>query len=470
MAGREKQSRLESKMRNMLLGAIIPMTLLMVVFLAIFLSYTKKYNQLSQNLAVSSSFGLEFKDTVDLECYYVAIGSEDKDKLPVGQVDGAIATVEKLKATTYQRESGKCIKHLNAYLSNLKKYMLELMEIEGYDERMVFMDNNIRSITSSITKELQTYIYLESTNLVSAESVLARSSMVMVLCMSVIIVLTILILMRRTLRFSDSITRPVTEILHNVKKVGRGNFDIRPVESDVLEIGELDEGTRKMAGRIQGLLDNVRKEQEAQHLTELQLLQAQVNPHFLYNTLDTIVWLIEGGQDEDALEMISNLSIFFRTSLSKGNDIITLEEEERHTLSYLEIQQSRYRDILEFEISIPESLKQVLVPKLTLQPLAENALYHGIKNKRGGGKILIEGFDLGNDLMLRVSDNGQGMTSQRLSQVQQSIQTGERTGFGTAAVAERIRLYYGPGYGLRISSTEGEGTVMEVYLAKKIRD
>ena len=178
----------------------------------------------------------------------------------------------------------------------------------------------------------------------------------------------------------------MTEILGNVKEVGRGNFGISKVESDSVEMEELDEGIRKMAKRIQILLDNVKKEEEMQHLTQLQLLQAQVNPHFLYNTLDTIIWLIEGGMPEDAVDMISNLSVFFRTSLSKGKDIIPLSEEQRHTVSYLEIQQSRYRDILEFEIHIPEEYRSLMVPKLTLQPLAENALYHGIKNKRGGGK------------------------------------------------------------------------------------
>lgn len=137
-------------------------------------------------------------------------------------------------------------------------------------------------------------------------------------------------------------------------------------------------------------------------------------------------------------------------------------------MSYLEIQQSRYRDIMEFEINIPPELDEVMVPKLTLQPLAENALYHGIKNKRGKGKILIEGFNLGDDMMLRVTDNGQGMTPERLYEVQEAIRTGERAGFGLAAVSERIALYYGPGYGLKISSTEGEGTVMEVYMAKKL--
>ena len=288
--------------------------------------------------------------------------------------------------------------------------------------------------------------------------------------MAILVILTVLILLRRFFWFSYKTTEPITEILSNVKAVGKGNFDMKKVEADSLEIQELDIGIRKMAERIKLLLENVKEEQRIQHMTELQLIQAQVSPHFLYNTLDTIVWLIEGGQDEDALNMITSLSVFFRTSLSKGKDIITLEEEERHTLSYLEIQQFRYRDILDFEIQIPESLKQILVPKLTLQPLAENALYHGIKNKRGKGKILIEGIDLGEDLILRVTDTGQGMTKERLQEVQTAIETGERKGFGLAAVSERIHLYYGSGYGLKISSKEGEGTVMELYLAKKMQN
>ena len=275
--------------------------------------------------------------------------------------------------------------------------------------------------------------------------------------------------MRRSFRLTDGIIQPVNIMLDKVKKVGRGKFDMIPIEAEIEEIEELDEGINKMARKISALLENVRQEKEMQHLTELQLIQAQVNPHFLYNTLDTIVWLIEGGMTDDAVEMISSLSIFFRTSLSKGNDIIPLSEEERHTLSYLEIQQYRYRDILEFEINIPKELSGIPVPKLSIQPLAENALYHGIKNRRGKGKILIEGREEEDVLVLTVSDNGQGMTPERLHEVQEAIRTGERAGFGLAAVAERIALYYGPGYGMKIFSEEGKGTTVEIRLGKNIQ-
>ena len=462
----------------MLLSTMIPMAVLIIVLLVFFWHYTNKYNQLSNNLAVSSEYNanyrnsnndMSFKDEVDMDIYYVTIGRRGRDGLPIEQVDKAIDTVEKLKNTSTKKESLRSLKYMTNYLTNLKKRMNQLLEIKDYEERQEFVANNTEILTTLFEKEMQNYIYQEATQLVQLESQLAGNVRLTLLTMCAVILLSVLILLRRSFRLTYSITKPVSEILQNIKKVGKGEYkNISAVPADCVEIQELDAGTRKMAGRIKGLLENVRKEQEAQHLTELQLIQAQVNPHFLYNTLDTIVWLVEGGMDQDAVDMITSLSVFFRTSLSKGKDIIPLSEEERHTLSYLEIQQSRYRDILEFEINIPAELDNIMVPKLTLQPLAENALYHGIKNKRGKGKILIEGFDLGEDMMLRVTDNGQGMTPERLHEVQEAIRTGERAGFGLAAVSERIALYYGPGYGLKISSTEGEGTVMEVYMAKKI--
>ncbi|MDY4694069.1 MAG: sensor histidine kinase [Blautia sp.] len=475
----EKHEKLERKMKWMLLSTLIPMTVLLIVLLAFFWHYTNMYNELSNNLAVSSEYNanyknsnsdMSFKDEVDMDIYYVSIGRKGKDGLPVDQVNKAIATVEELKKTSYKKESLSSLKNLSAYLENLKKRMNQLVEIKNYNDRQEFMTNNTEILTTLFEKEMQNYIYQEATQLVEVESRIAERVRLTLLCMCGVIIITIIVLLRRSFRFTYSITKPVSEILYNIKKVGKGEYrQVTAVSADSMEIQELDEGTRKMAGKIQGLMENVKKEQEAQRLTELQLIQAQVNPHFLYNTLDTIVWLVEGGMEQDAVDMITSLSVFFRTSLSQGNDIITLAEEERHTLSYLEIQQSRYRDILEFEIRIPKGLEDVLIPKLTLQPLAENALYHGIKNKRGKGKILIEGFDLGDDMMLRVLDNGQGMTPERLHEIQEAIRTGKRAGFGLAAVSERIALYYGSGYGLKVSSSEGEGTQIDVYLAKYIK-
>lgn len=470
-SGTKKRMELEERMRKVLFSTMIPMACLMIILLFIFWQYTGQYNKLSENLAVSSEFNLRFKDDLDLEMYYIAIGSKESSDLEdvLEQVEDAQEIMQKLRRNTYNNNGVKSLNSLDSYLENLRQRMLQLVEIKEYDKRMEFMDSNIRIITGLIMQEMQNYIYNESMYLVQVEKSLTHRVKLLISGMAVLLIATLGILMRRSFRLTDGIIHPVNIMLDKVKKVGRGKFDMIPIEAEIEEIEELDEGINKMARKISTLLENVRQEKEMQHLTELQLIQAQVNPHFLYNTLDTIVWLIEGGMTDDAVEMISSLSIFFRTSLSKGNDIIPLSEEERHTLSYLEIQQYRYRDILEFEINIPKELSGIPVPKLSIQPLAENALYHGIKNRRGKGKILIEGREEEDALVLTVSDNGQGMTPERLHEVQEAIRTGERAGFGLAAVAERIALYYGPGYGMKIFSEEGKGTTVEIRLGKNIQ-
>lgn len=470
-SGTKKRMELEERMRKVLFSTMIPMACLMIILLFIFWQYTGQYNKLSENLAVSSEFNLRFKDDLDLEMYYIAIGSKESSNLEdvLEQVEDAQEIMQKLRRNAYNNNGVKSLNSLDSYLENLRQRMLQLVEIKEYDKRMEFMDSNIRIITGLIMQEMQNYIYNESMYLVQVEKSLTHRVKLLISGMAVLLIATLGILMRRSFRLTDGIIQPVNIMLDKVKKVGRGKFDMIPIEAEIEEIEELDEGINKMARKISALLENVRQEKEMQHLTELQLIQAQVNPHFLYNTLDTIVWLIEGGMTDDAVEMISSLSIFFRTSLSKGNDIIPLSEEERHTLSYLEIQQYRYRDILEFEINIPKELSGIPVPKLSIQPLAENALYHGIKNRRGKGKILIEGREEEDALVLTVSDNGQGMTPERLHEVQEAIRTGERAGFGLAAVAERIALYYGPGYGMKIFSEEGKGTTVEIRLGKNIQ-
>lgn len=470
-SGTKKRMELEERMRKVLFSTMIPMACLMIILLFIFWQYTGQYNKLSENLAVSSEFNLRFKDDLDLEMYYIAIGSKESSNLEdvLEQVEDAQEIMQKLRRNTYNNNGVKSLNSLDSYLENLRQRMLQLVEIKEYDKRMEFMDSNIRIITGLIMQEMQNYIYNESMYLVQVEKSLTHRVKLLISGMAVLLIATLGILMRRSFRLTDGIIQPVNIMLDKVKKVGRGKFDMIPIEAEIEEIEELDEGINKMARKISALLENVRQEKEMQHLTELQLIQAQVNPHFLYNTLDTIVWLIEGGMTDDAVEMISSLSIFFRTSLSKGNDIIPLSEEERHTLSYLEIQQYRYRDILEFEFNIPKELSGIPVPKLSIQPLAENALYHGIKNRRGKGKILIEGREEEDALVLTVSDNGQGMTPERLHEVQEAIRTGERAGFGLAAVAERIALYYGPGYGMKIFSEEGKGTTVEIRLGKNIQ-
>lgn len=222
-----------------------------------------------------------------------------------------------------------------------------------------------------------------------------------------------------------------------------------------------------MIEKIQTLIDNVMLEQMRLREAELEILQMQINPHFLYNTLDTIVWLAEAGNKEAVVEMVQTLSDFFRSSLNSGKDIVSIESEIRHVSSYLQIQRVRYQDILEYEISIPEEIGNCQIPKITLQPLVENALYHGIKYKRGKGKIVVTGRIQDHMCVLSVRDDGVGMTKERLHQVRGGLTTkieDSNDFYGLYNVNERIRLKFGEEYGLRIDSISQEGTAVDVWL------
>jgi two-component system sensor histidine kinase YesM len=250
-------------------------------------------------------------------------------------------------------------------------------------------------------------------------------------------------------------------------QVAKGDLTVRSTASGGAEVNMLSDSLNAMIDKINDLLERITKEQVRLRKAEFELLQSQINPHFLYNTLDTIIWLAESGEQEEVVSMVGSLSDFFRTSLNQGKEVVSIREEIMHVRSYLEIQQVRYRDILEYEIDVAEELDPYLIPKITMQPLVENALYHGIKNKRGVGKITVTGKPEKHYFLLQISDNGIGMTDERMAEVKEGIEkrlSSEKNIYGLYNVNERIRLNFGEEYGVHISSVYGEGTTVAVKL------
>ncbi len=266
------------------------------------------------------------------------------------------------------------------------------------------------------------------------------------------------ILAQRSL--SRAIHKPIARLERFAGALAGGDLQARAPETRVTELHELTQSLNAMASRLQGLIDENRREQENLKKSELRALQAQINPHFLYNTLDAIVWLAEAGQTREVIHITRALSDFFRISLSQGKDFIPLSEEIKHLTGYLTIQKIRYRDILDYEIDIPEEICGARILKLLLQPLVENAIYHGIKHRRGRGMIRVSGRAEGAWLMLTVEDNGAGMTAERLAQVRAGLSAGAgmSPGYGLYNVNKRIQLYYNQPQGVWISSDEQTGT------------
>ena len=252
--------------------------------------------------------------------------------------------------------------------------------------------------------------------------------------------------------------------------ITRNDLQALVTHDNVDEITELGLSFNIMIGRIRELLDAKVKEQENLKKAELRALQAQINPHFLYNTLDTIIWMTESKKTDQVIEIVRALSSFFRISLSKGRDWITIGEEVERTRSYLTIQKMRYRDILDYRIEMDESVAGNTILKLILQPLVENALYHGIKNKRQGGTIVVRAQQWNeNEILLQVEDNGIGFTPEKLAQLQAELNddSGDiklESGFGIGNVNKRIRLYYGKQYGVSIKSEYQTGTCVSIVI------
>ena len=267
--------------------------------------------------------------------------------------------------------------------------------------------------------------------------------------------------------FHRGIIQPISQLNQATEKIAQGDFNARAQADSDDEVAELAVSFNKMAGSMQSLIDKVKEDERKMRKADLRLLQEQIQPHFLYNTLDTIVWLIESNEPDEAVTMVVTLSDFFREILSKGKEFISIKEEEKHISSYLQIQEMRYRDILEYDIQLDQVIYKYQILKLTLQPVVENALYHGIKYKRAKGCIHIHGEKEGDIIRLTVRDDGVGMDEEELEQLRQQIEKPcqeTEKGFGLANVNERIHMYFGPEYGMKIQSQKGKGTTVEIVI------
>ena len=314
---RETNITLSSKLRGLLLSLFIPMLILIFFLLAVQAYFAAKYDQISHNISVSSELSLNFKDNLDLEMYYYAIGNEQQT-LPTYLVDEVVELGQSLQSTTSRQESQKALNNLLSYCQNLKKRMKELAQTENYDSRMLQLENNIRILTKLIQGEIEKYLYYEAGHLANIEKRLMWNMKLFIVGMGIVIILMGGLLIRRAMRFANDLSQPISQIVRNVQMVGKGNFQIAPAQTHDKEVEVLNEGIMKMARRIDDLLKKEIKEQEEKRLTELQLLQAQVNPHFLYNTLDTIVWMVESGDQQGAIELVDKLSTFSELLFQKG--------------------------------------------------------------------------------------------------------------------------------------------------------
>lgn len=469
------------KKKILTLAAVVtlPFILLVMYLLASMASYSNTYDEIVSNMTVANNYNLNFKEEMDESLYklvvvYVTLDTIETDKSlknPYTLIDELRSEFTRLTAITTESESKLWLESLLRNIDTLEKRVDDIVDSISaggrYNENIEKLDNNIYILTELIQDDIQYYIYYQTRYMDKVTDTLQdQIGRFMVVC-SVLIGVLIIVVAVSAVMIVSGIIQPISQLNQATEKIAQGDFNARAQADSDDEVAELAVSFNKMAGSMQSLIDKVKEDERKMRKADLRLLQEQIQPHFLYNTLDTIVWLIESNEPDEAVTMVVTLSDFFREILSKGKEFISIKEEEKHISSYLQIQEMRYRDILEYDIQLDQVIYKYQILKLTLQPVVENALYHGIKYKRAKGCIHIHGEKEGDIIRLTVRDDGVGMDEEELEQLRQQIEKPcqeTEKGFGLANVNERIHMYFGPEYGMKIQSQKGKGTTVEIVI------
>ena len=282
----------------------------------------------------------------------------------------------------------------------------------------------------------------------------------------IIFLLVIMILTFGTMLVSAQITRPLNELTTSMEILDEDGLPECIKVGGSYEVEYLGNTLRDFVERLRRLMDDIVKEQEEKRKSELDALQAQINPHFLYNTLDSIIWMIEGERYQEAIFMIRELASLFRISLSKGKTMITIEDELKHAKNYMNIQSVRYRNRFEIDYEIDPDILQCVIVKLVLQPILENALYYAVEALDGDGEIYVKGYRDGEDIYISVTDNGMGMEKEVVDHLLEENNHVPKhgSGVGLVNIHKRLQIRFGPQYGLQIESEPDEGTTVTLHL------
>lgn len=448
-------------------------------------AYSRAYDAIINNITVANSYNLVFKEQLDESTYKLVVGAVtyetiDEDAAlenPYRMIEDLREDVQKLMQMTTDTESRvwltSLLRNLNTLRDREDDICNNLNESGHYDENIQMLDENIYILTELIQEDMQHYIYYQTQSMGRLEVELNHRVYTFILVSSLAVVLLVILVTMGIAHISRGITTPIHEIVEVTQHIATGDLEVRveePSDYQTRELAQLSIAINEMARALEDYVEQIKENERKMRGAELRLLQEQINPHFLYNALDTIVWLIEGNKLDEAKNMVVSLSGFFRLVLNHGREYIAVEDEENHIRSYLQIQQMRYQDILEYEIRVDPETHQYHMLKMTLQPLVENALYHGIKYKRAKGKITILGYLKEDQLIFEVEDNGIGMKEEDLRFLQEEIKKPckeTEKGFGLANVNERLRMNYGSEYGLSVFSERGKGTRVLVRIPTK---
>ncbi|MFA6731686.1 MAG: sensor histidine kinase [Sphaerochaeta sp.] len=440
-----------------------------VITIGSFVVQMVRYDMIITNVSKTNRLNQTVKMDVSNEIWDIVAGNK---KFEEGRqydiIDGINESLEDIMRTTEERENRQMLEVAGRAVDTLRRNVDRLgiqmahQSLVSENEEML---DEIRGVSALISDILQDFIVrvIESATITNEHHKRMTLVLTVIQILTVVFVTIFAVVTQRSV--TSSINTPIKRLENLSKRIAEGDFTVRVKLPQVSELDGLTDNLNIMAVKIQELIaENVREQQNLQK-SEMKALQAQITPHFLYNTFDTIVWLAEEKKNDQVIDITRAFSSFFRISLNKGKDYLTVSEEFEHVKSYLTIQKIRYRDILDYEIEYVPEMANCQILKLVLQPIVENALYHGIKNKRGRGLLSVKGWRENNRLCFSVEDNGIGMTEEKLANIMEQISGSAdpedlNNVYGLYNVNKRLELYYDASTKLNITSQYNKGTTV----------
>jgi len=473
MKGKSKQRSLKHTLQLSYL-ILISITIIPTVYSIIVNQiHTKQYDNIITNVSDANRINQIAKTDIPNELWEIVCGKSDfKQSDPYALIHQIFKGISTMQQHTKSKENKEKLEVAYRACTTLSRNidMLENQMKGGstVTENETLLDE-IRTITALFSDIMQDFILAEIESANITNDSIKRSSVILSILQIFIVFVSIVLSINRYLVVSKSINQPLSDMKKLSKEIALGNLTARTTVPDVEELQPLAKDMNLMAEQIDLLIKKNIEEQKNFQKAEMKSLQAQITPHFLYNTFDTIIWLAEQEDTDRVVKITKAFSEFLRISLSRGHEWITIQQELEHIRNYLTIQKIRYNDILNYEIVVADpEIENYKIIKLCLQPLIENAIYHGIKNKRGRGhiQVLVNYTDESHkSIRFSVIDDGAGFTKERLEEVKQELKYGDQdteklsSVYGVFNVHKKLRLYYGDKTdGLEIESEHNQGS------------
>ena len=465
MFGRFQTKNIRYLLKVVFVTIISSFSVISIVSILYMQRMSQEYNRQINNIEFANNVSRIVKEDIGRESWYLVAGrvtlDEGKQFETLEAVETALGVLYRSTAADAGREyvdaAIRAAGTLRQYVEQLSEQVANGAPVSSTEGTLL----EINKVAGNIYDVLQEFAYSQIKAIGQDNDSMQLTSRYMTACILLltIVLMAVAVMAYRTLKRAAD--RPGAELAAMTERIMRGDLETQVPPPGLEELNTVTERINLMSQRIRALLDQNIQEQKNLQKAEIRALQAQITPHFLYNTLDTIVWLAECGYNEEVVEVAMAFSNFYRIVLSSGRDFITVGKEVEHVREYLVIQSVRYQDILRYEIDVDEQLKSCRMLKLLLQPIVENALYHGIKNKRSEGFIRLTGRMTGDGGMsFCVEDNGIGMKEEELKLLKAHIVAEgppDFSGYGLYNVNRRLRLYYGAA-DIQIESVYGEGT------------